>query len=205
MLQWNFKPIIVHFIAHWILQTISVIPTLCSLWETRCHPYSSPSRSLQVYIFIYTISNTGDLCNCCTTLNNATFPATHWEARRLRDARPPWQELLLVSPVLEITSGSSWGGGGVTVGGRNLHKKTGEWDPWNLTNKFSCIRMSQNKRLIHKEVHADPPLRNDPIKKWLWMVRNVLNRTRMWIKKFSDFYFSSYHRKLGWFFHKNDT
>ena len=25
------------------------------------------------------------------------------------------------------------------------------------------------------------------------------------IKKFSDFYFSSYHRKLGWYFHKNDT
>ena len=25
------------------------------------------------------------------------------------------------------------------------------------------------------------------------------------MKKFSDFYFSSYHRKLGWFFHKNDT
>ena len=48
-----------------------------------------------------------------------------------------------------------------------------------------------------------PPLfRNDPIKKWLQMVRNVLNRTRIWIKKISDFYFSSYHRKLGWFFRK---
>ena len=50
-----------------------------------------------------------------------------------------------------------------------------------------------------------PPLRNDPIKKWLHMVRNVLNRTRLWIKFFSDFYFSSNHRKLGWFFQKNDT
>ena len=30
-----------------------------------------------------------------------------------------------------------------------------------------------------------PPLRSDPIKKWLWMVRNVLNRTEKIIKKFS--------------------
>ena len=37
------------------------------------------------------------------------------------------------------------------------------------------------------------------------MVRNVLNRTKTWIKFFSDFYFSSNHRKLGWFFQKNDT
>ena len=38
------------------------------------------------------------------------------------------------------------------------------------------------------------------------MVRSVLNRTGKIIKKFSDFYFSSYHRKLGWFFfQKNDT
>ena len=42
-------------------------------------------------------------------------------------------------------------------------------------------------------------------KKLLWMVRSVLNRTGKIIKKFSDFYFSSYHRKLGWFFRKNDT
>ena len=31
----------------------------------------------------------------------------------------------------------------------------------------------------------------------LWMVRNVLNRMRNEMKKCSDFYFSSYHRKLG--------
>ena len=37
------------------------------------------------------------------------------------------------------------------------------------------------------------------------MIRNVLNRTGKTIKKFSDFYFLSYHRKLGWFFQKNDT
>ena len=45
--------------------------------------------------------------------------------------------------------------------------------------------------LCHKEGHADPPpsFRNDPIKKWLEMVRNILNRTRKWIKKNSDFYF----------------
>ena len=46
------------------------------------------------------------------------------------------------------------------------------------------------------------PLQKWPPLFWLYMVRNVLNRTRMWIQKISDFFFSSYHRKLGWFFRK---
>ena len=54
--------------------------------------------------------------------------------------------------------------------------------------------------------HADPPpSKRITSKKWFWMVRSVLNRAGKIIKKFSDFYFSSYHRKLGWFFQKNDT
>ena len=61
-------------------------------------------------------------------------------------------------------------------------------------------------RFIPTYGHADrpPPPKRIASKKWLWMVRSVLNRTGKIIKKFSDFYFSSYHRKLGWFFHKND-
>ena len=61
--------------------------------------------------------------------------------------------------------------------------------------------------LCHKEGHADPPPSSEmtPIKKWLQMVRNVLNRKETWIKKNFDFYFLSYHRILGWFFRKNDT
>ena len=47
-----------------------------------------------------------------------------------------------------------------------------------------------------------PPSEMTPSFFLLYMVRNVLNRTRMWIKKISDFYLSSYHRKLGWFFRK---
>ena len=47
-----------------------------------------------------------------------------------------------------------------------------------------------------------PPSEMTPIKKWLQMVRNVLNRTKTWIHFFSDFFFLSYHRKLGWFFRK---
>ena len=43
------------------------------------------------------------------------------------------------------------------------------------------------------------------LQKWLWKVRGVWNRTGKIIKKISDFYFSIYHRKLGWFFYKNDT
>ena len=60
--------------------------------------------------------------------------------------------------------------------------------------------------LITTYGHADPPTSKvSPLKKWLWMVRNVLNRTGKIIKKFPDFYFSSYHRKLGWFFQRNYT
>ena len=52
-------------------------------------------------------------------------------------------------------------------------------------------------RLCHKEGHADPPPPQKwRIKKWLWTVRNVLNRTGKLIKKFSDFYFSSYCEKF---------
>ena len=50
-----------------------------------------------------------------------------------------------------------------------------------------------------------PPLKSGRLKKWLWKVWSVLNRTGKIIIKFSDFYFSSYHRKLGWWRHKNDT
>ena len=55
--------------------------------------------------------------------------------------------------------------------------------------------------------HTDLPPSSEvsPLKNWLWMVRSVLNRMGKIIKKFSNFYFSSYHRKLGWFFQKNDT
>ena len=41
--------------------------------------------------------------------------------------------------------------------------------------------------------------------KCTWKIGNRLNRKKNQISDFSDFYFSSYHRKLGWFFHKNDT
>ena len=62
---------------------------------------------------------------------------------------------------------------------------------------FGCV--------TKKDMQTTPPLRNDPIKKWLWMVRNVLNQTRVWINKFSDFNFSSYHRFSIRFFQTNDT
>ena len=54
-------------------------------------------------------------------------------------------------------------------------------------------------------MQTPPPSEMTPIIFWLYMMRNVLNRTKTWIKKFSDFYFSSYHRFSIRFFQKNDT
>ena len=56
----------------------------------------------------------------------------------------------------------------------------------------------------HLRTYTEPPPPSVVVET-LWKVRSVLNRTGNIIKKFSDFYFSIYHRKLGWFFHKNDT
>ena len=41
--------------------------------------------------------------------------------------------------------------------------------------------------------------------KFTWKIDNRLNRKKNQILDFSDFYFSSYHRKLGWWRHKNYT
>ena len=69
-----------------------------------------------------------------------------------------------------------------------------------------CDETNVKSAVSHLRTWRPPPtLKSGRLKKWLWMVRSVLNRTGKIIKKFSDFYFSSYHRKLGWFFHKNDT
>ena len=67
---------------------------------------------------------------------------------------------------------------------------------------FTSLRTGVLALSQRRTCRPPPPFRNDPIFFWLQAVRNVLNRTRIWIKKNSDFYFSSYHRKLGWFFRK---
>ena len=58
-----------------------------------------------------------------------------------------------------------------------------------LTLAVSCLRTCRHP----------PPLKSGGLKKWLWKVRCVLNRTGKIIKKFSDSYFSSNRRKLGRF------
>ena len=69
---------------------------------------------------------------------------------------------------------------------------------------LETLSISQTLSISVPDRQSHPPFRNDPIFFWLYMLRSVLNRTRVWIKKISDFYFPSYHRKLT-FFQKNDT
>ena len=71
-----------------------------------------------------------------------------------------------------------------------------------LWAKRNFVRFKNGGPVTKKDMQTPPPFRNDPIFFWLHMVRNVLNRTRVWIKKISDFYFPSYHRKLTFFSEK---
>ena len=64
------------------------------------------------------------------------------------------------------------------------------------------IKKVLNTKKLQTEKQTSPP---SEVVETLWKVQSVLNRTEKIIKKFSDFYFSSYHRKLGWFFQQNDT
>ena len=85
---------------------------------------------------------------------------------------------------------------------------------FNWLEKFlnrTWSKMGNNKPIMSLNTSMSLNTLNAPLskiitsKKSLLMVRSVLNRTGKIIKKFSDFYFLSYHWKLGWFFQKNDT
>ena len=75
--------------------------------------------------------------------------------------------------------------------------------------KFKCGPLNHSRWLTaaeglllafsHLRTCRPPPLRNDPLFFLLYMVRNVLNRTRVWIKKIFDFFFP---RKLTLFSEK---
>ena len=76
-------------------------------------------------------------------------------------------------------------------------------------NNTHYISQSNNLLAVsHLRTCRPPPLKSGGLKKWLWMVRSVLNRTGKIIQKFYDFYFSSYGWKFienwGYIEYKND-
>ena len=128
-------------------------------------------------------------------------------------------KILLMIPKLSCMYGKRsgmvaafWAGRGCTGGRRSLGLPSGHpfsrlilhaWKQWTYSKARAYL--INIYWLCHNDGHADPPSSKvSLLRKWLWMVRSALNRTGKIIKKFSDFYFLSYHRKLGWRRHKND-
>ena len=77
------------------------------------------------------------------------------------------------------------------------------WNEWKINFPiFSFWALSQLK--IRR---LPPPLKSCLTSITSWKIWNVLNRMGKIMKKFSDFYFLSsakFHRKLGWWHHKNN-
>ena len=70
---------------------------------------------------------------------------------------------------------------------------------FSITN-CPILRFIREVTAISHSRPCRPPRPLSEVVETLWKVGSVLNKTRKIFKKFSDFYFSSYHRKLGWFF-----